>query len=529
MTNSKFCLFLSDFTELLTMKTAKKCSFPECDHGNKPSKDISYHRLPTQASPDTKDKWIQVLKCKSSSSIRVCSRHFDPDSDFERDLKNELLGLPIKKKLKLDAFPKVVQKKPEVVIKNKDNDKDLSTSLQSKTKSLLDAEVDILTELAGLQVKLVEKLGSNAELYQSAAAGLNSKFNIRSKEHILQGIRNEIYRAKTTPATDPLSNAASKKLIFVKNPDDGEKKMENVFAKNEIKEVIGYQDNDNDDLVQGPLAIFDVKGYHNWRQSVLKTRAELENLRKNESKLKAMSNTKQDQARKKSIQDGVKNLERRKKSIEMYKLKVVELRLWKKKWQSRQRTLDAKKRKRKEKFDTRRVWIKDQIDKGYMHKSCKVLLHSRSKFPFEAGFEAAGKRPRKGIPEDNLATLIKGVHVAKNGLVFPSKKRPAISDHQAKTKTSNKKVPAKIKQPPEQPQQIIETTIVDSQQLIEPIFTIIAPNNEFMLQQPHQDIYYIQDTNPNAGTGIQVDDPQAESAVIHYIQLDEDNTYRRIF
>ncbi|KAF6216507.1 hypothetical protein GE061_000849 [Apolygus lucorum] len=54
------------------------------------------------------DKWI--LLCKradtlSVSNARVCSKHFD-ESDYERDLKSELLNItPKRKKLKPDAVP----------------------------------------------------------------------------------------------------------------------------------------------------------------------------------------------------------------------------------------------------------------------------------------------------------------------------------------------------------------------------------------------------------------------------------------
>ena len=106
-------------------------------------------------------------------------------------------------------------------------------------------------------------------------------------------------------------------------------------------------------------------------------------------------------------------MEKKQAEIETYKLKVVELRLWKKKWQSRIRNNELKKRKRKEKLDKRRKWIKEQIEKGYMHKSCTILVHSRAKFPFEPGFEPVKKRGIKksdleNNPE-NMSPFIKGM------------------------------------------------------------------------------------------------------------------------
>ena len=68
-----------------------------------------------------------------------------------------------------------------------------------------------------------------------------------------------------------------------------------------------------------------------------------------------------DRVRQKLVEEGEKNLEKKRAEIETYKLKVVELRLWKKKYQGRLRNNEMKKRKRKSKMDARRQWIKEQI------------------------------------------------------------------------------------------------------------------------------------------------------------------------
>lgn len=52
-----------------------------------------------------------VVKCKRADKIntehaRVCSIHFR-EEDFERDLKNELLGLPLRRILRKDAIPSI--------------------------------------------------------------------------------------------------------------------------------------------------------------------------------------------------------------------------------------------------------------------------------------------------------------------------------------------------------------------------------------------------------------------------------------
>ena len=71
-------------------------------------KDAKYHRFPMR-NLKLIEEWITA--CKRSDltpaegmSNRVCDTHFSSDA-YERDLQNELLGLPTKKRLKEDAVP----------------------------------------------------------------------------------------------------------------------------------------------------------------------------------------------------------------------------------------------------------------------------------------------------------------------------------------------------------------------------------------------------------------------------------------
>ncbi len=73
------------------------------------SKDNStlYHRFPK--NKELRKKWVVACKREDQfnpSTSTVCSNHFLP-TDYERDLRNELLGLPVKKRLRKDAFPTV--------------------------------------------------------------------------------------------------------------------------------------------------------------------------------------------------------------------------------------------------------------------------------------------------------------------------------------------------------------------------------------------------------------------------------------
>lgn len=65
--------------------------------------DVTYHCIPK--ATDMRRKWLKACNRKECGVFtRICSDHFDA-SDYERDLKAELLNLKPKKVLKPDAIP----------------------------------------------------------------------------------------------------------------------------------------------------------------------------------------------------------------------------------------------------------------------------------------------------------------------------------------------------------------------------------------------------------------------------------------
>lgn len=101
------------------------CAVADCPNlSNKTKSDsaIIYHAFP-------KDKCIRaawVAKCKRKDKIngqfaRVCSEHFTRE-DYVRDLENELLGLPLRRKLKPEAIPSVfpLRSVPNPKVRNND-------------------------------------------------------------------------------------------------------------------------------------------------------------------------------------------------------------------------------------------------------------------------------------------------------------------------------------------------------------------------------------------------------------------------
>ena len=68
-------------------------------------KDTSYHSFPKDIN--RQKLWIKLSKRKdpiNPKTAKICSLHFKPE-DFERDLKHELLNLPLRKIFKPGSIP----------------------------------------------------------------------------------------------------------------------------------------------------------------------------------------------------------------------------------------------------------------------------------------------------------------------------------------------------------------------------------------------------------------------------------------
>lgn len=85
-----------------------RCTVATCKNSSaKTDRNVIYHSFPKNKS--VRDVWIQ--KCKrdgkwNPGACHVCSAHFTQE-DYERDLKGELLKIPLKKQLKFGAVPSV--------------------------------------------------------------------------------------------------------------------------------------------------------------------------------------------------------------------------------------------------------------------------------------------------------------------------------------------------------------------------------------------------------------------------------------
>merc|ERR1711860_81928 len=186
---------------------------------------------------ETVAKWAKVVPnvvdedgdIAKVGSVRICSMHFAPE-DFERDFRNEMLGLPLRKLLNPGAAPIHLEHDPigdgniiDMVSEEKDNEdndqveedeEELEifaekidfgvnhikpvSEMHKKMVDQISREVDILDEIAELQMKLVKKIGSKKGDLDSLSDVLsdpNNSFQV-SKDTVVRSIKDEIYKKK---------------------------------------------------------------------------------------------------------------------------------------------------------------------------------------------------------------------------------------------------------------------------------------------------------------------------------------------
>ena len=97
-------------------------------------KKIIFHRIPKDKN--LRKKWINAIKRKDppmTDKSSVCSEHF-LESDYERDLKSELLGLPDKRKLKPGAFPSVIKQFEKPISEKRERETEARASRLEKRR-----------------------------------------------------------------------------------------------------------------------------------------------------------------------------------------------------------------------------------------------------------------------------------------------------------------------------------------------------------------------------------------------------------
>lgn len=86
--------------------TMPHCAVANCSNTHRKTKggSVRYHRFPGDET--TRTRWVQACggHVQNCATARVCSRHFS-DPSYERDVQHEILGLPVRCRLKKGAVP----------------------------------------------------------------------------------------------------------------------------------------------------------------------------------------------------------------------------------------------------------------------------------------------------------------------------------------------------------------------------------------------------------------------------------------
>ena len=179
-------------------------------------------------------------------------------------------------------------------------------------------EVELLAEIAELQMKLLEKLGKRAHLDSLAAHILNDPICNEVKipqEQIIKSIKNEVYKKKSKiPIEDHKDSDDIYVVSDAESLDIKTEKHEN--SKDQLLKQLKVPN------VQGPLAIVDRKGHLRLKSTLKSANDERVKLQKMEPTMKLIAKSKTDKVRKKMIDEGNKNLQKRREEIEQYKLKI---------------------------------------------------------------------------------------------------------------------------------------------------------------------------------------------------------------
>ena len=178
-----------------------------------------------------------------------------------------------------------------------------------------------MAEIAELQLKLIEKLGRKANLqnFESVLSDpITNQIRI-SQEHVVKSIKNEVYKKKNAEKTSKILAEFSKDIQVIQ---DAKTLTADTLVEFKLDLLNALNLNNPETESDGPIAIFDYKGYLHWKPTVQKALEEKSKLQRDEPQMKLMVKSKTDKTRKKMIDEGHKILQKRRDEIEQYKLKI---------------------------------------------------------------------------------------------------------------------------------------------------------------------------------------------------------------
>ncbi|KAJ8974061.1 hypothetical protein NQ317_016198 [Molorchus minor] len=223
------------YTGILKMAGGKRCSLGFCKSQEGKDKTISFFSFPKDIR--RRNVWIQ--KCNRTDKInpdyaRICSLHFLP-TDFERNLKAELLNLPARKKLKPDAVPSQLLKSEDTAVPITPRD---DRTAKREGKRLVHRLVTLAEEscTSQLETKIIQDESTNKALLNYEIDKLNNEVNQLKKEN--EKLKSILQETTIKHGCDmrELENTIEKMQEIVKSRKEEEdkcfnNKIKNIFAK----------------------------------------------------------------------------------------------------------------------------------------------------------------------------------------------------------------------------------------------------------------------------------------------------------
>ncbi|XP_031357652.1 uncharacterized protein LOC116181424 isoform X2 [Photinus pyralis] len=190
-----------------------QCAVANCNNTHRKTKggSVRYHRFP--GDPTIRSHWLKACGrlVHNCATARVCSLHFR-GSSYERDVQHELLGLPIRSRLKKGALPEINLP---------------YTSLPEETPTV-ESKIAVL-----LAVGLVP----NSQAIERASGGLPRDLN---KMHVMEDVR----EGSDVPSAQPSSPGHAEQRPTIEEPNDNENGTEEIQSA----QINGTDSKSNDDL-----------------------------------------------------------------------------------------------------------------------------------------------------------------------------------------------------------------------------------------------------------------------------------------
>ncbi|KAB0804485.1 hypothetical protein PPYR_01455 [Photinus pyralis] len=232
--------------------TGTRCTVATCknslEKSKKEGKDIKYHRFPKDVV--TAKIWAQKCRRDGQWNIRschICSEHFT-DEDYERDLKGEMLGSPLKRKLKSTAVPtKQLPSLPQCSITNpryeraeRRRNKQIVEELLNDANSVVDS-IDVDKQVSQSTTENVSHNNKEAQ-YEDLLSKCNQLLQEKSEMQKLLSVKEQLL-------TEALNNIKllEKRLLKTNNALEGEQS----FRLNIEKALNGFLSKSQLDLVLG--------------------------------------------------------------------------------------------------------------------------------------------------------------------------------------------------------------------------------------------------------------------------------------